>query len=648
MIADKILNRYDKFIAKEIIILKSYELCLVRGLSKTPYMTENKYSILENLLNRNSYLHDLEQSDDSLEEDVIRGHLSLVKNRFNIEILNVNMRHLVKLIPNRRNLKKSREEVYSFSAEPRTLDYILLEIMTGNLSYDDECIDTIKSIFKDYIIKEMKKIGWHSNLRKANKIKNSKSLRKMEYPVVDEIELFFHQKRAIQIGLVVNEYNYYMEQRTGKTLVNACIAAIRFQRKQVKEVLVICPKNAIEVWRHTFENEITIDVIVLVLGKKYSEPIVSDNYLMIYIVNFESVNKYLGIIQLWNPDMCIVDEGHRLQSWKTGQSKALHKLSDITIKFNNTGTPIEKHLEDMYSQYRFLIPHLLGYSYTEFKDKYLIMGQKTFKNPWGDKKIIGYRHKNKLLKMIHDTSYRVLYEECFKDSLKIETISEYGKLSSKNRKIYHEMDKELVTKVGDKEIEASIVLSKMIKLQQITGGFINDENKIPHTLGDEKLKLLYESMKKHNFIYGKAIIFVRFSWEMWAIEDYLYGLGYKTLTLSGKDKNGKKLKRQQKEFVRKLFQTSDMYDTMIAQIKSVKEAIDLSAADVEYFYSTTFSFKEYDQAKKRIINPKKTRPIRCVNLIMEDTIDEVLEETIRNKGDLTFNIFDKHRNIIRR
>ncbi len=83
-------------------------------------------------------------------------------------------------------------------------------------------------------------------------------------------------------------------------------------------------------------------------------------------------------------------------------------------------------------------------------------------------------------------------------------------------------------------------------------------------------------------------------------------------------------------------------DGVIMQIASAC-AVDMSAADSIFFYSSSYSSIQFEQARFRILAYSKDSPSRYVFLLAKGTIDEVIYEAISNKKRLVELIIDKYR-----
>src|SRR5580765_4944918 len=119
-------------------------------------------------------------------------------------------------------------------------------------------------------------------------------------------ELRPHQKEGVARALEYDGFGLFMEQRSGKTLTALAIVEVR---KDIRKVLVVCPKRAIDVW----ESEINKHM--------------GDSEVEFYIVNYEVCNyphknKKLATKMFnakkkellnYEADMVILDECHKIK-----------------------------------------------------------------------------------------------------------------------------------------------------------------------------------------------------------------------------------------------------------------------------------------------------------------------------------------------
>jgi SNF2 family DNA or RNA helicase len=86
--------------------------------------------------------------------------------------------------------------------------------------------------------------------------------------------------------------------------------------------------------------------------------------------------SYMTKILISNKPFLVVDESSRIKSPSAKRTKEITKFSKYAkYKRILTGTPITKGPQDVYSQFKFLDPNILGYdSYYSFRSRYCIMG----------------------------------------------------------------------------------------------------------------------------------------------------------------------------------------------------------------------------------------------------------------------------------
>ena len=108
----------------------------------------------------------------------------------------------------------------------------------------------------------------------------------------------------------------------------------------------------------------------------------------------------------FNADMIICDESQRIKTHNAQQSKAIHELGDAAkYKLILSGTPVQNDAIDIWSQYRFLDRTVFGDSYYAFRGRYAIMGG------FNNKKIVGYKDLDGLVRKEHSIAFRITKEE---------------------------------------------------------------------------------------------------------------------------------------------------------------------------------------------------------------------------------------------
>lgn len=405
-------------------------------------------------------------------------------------------------------------------------------------------------------------------------------------------------------------YCLFLEQRTGKTPVTCSLV----QECKPERVLIACPDIAIKVWEKHFLK------YGLYEGRE------------VKILNFQSLWSLRKWIRKWKPDMVIVDESHRIKGRNSKQGKMLRKLGLLaTWRLALTGTPLEGKIWDAWAQFDFIDPDVFG-TWDEFRTRYLVYGG--FKG----RQIVGTQNVEDFELKFKSRYYRVLLEEVKEVPTDVAPPNlVVFDLDARTQSAYDSMQEKFVVgvqpeyhrvKVGGrfvqkkKRIVAPRVITQIMKLHQLSGGFILDEEKKLHRFGDEKLARCGELMMQ----LGKVpiVVVVRFIPELYRIAALCRRMGRTVTLISGSHE----------------FDGDFKTDVAIVQIRSGL-AIDLSRAEEFIFYSWGHSFLDYDQARFRILSYTSVRA-RYHYLIARGTIDEDLYQVVTEKKGIVQLVLDKY------
>jgi len=427
-----------------------------------------------------------------------------------------------------------------------------------------------------------------------------------------------------------------MEQGTGKTLVAIGAIGYRYRRNEVRKVLIVAPLSVIPFWKKELARCANFPYTVTDLTKlkekerdaqiRFAEKM--QNGVLIAIINYESTWRYFPGLQRFSAEMIIADESQKIKRYKAKQSRAMHLLGDnIPFKLILTGTPVTQSPLDFWSQYRFLKPSVFGDNFFRFRYRYAIMGG------WQHKQVVGYRHLEDLARRAHSIAYRVTKAEAL--TLPPQVDEElYVELSPKAKSIYVKLSEEFAALLDSgNTVTVPIVLTQLLRQQQVTGGFVKNDKGEIEQVDDRKLKELvgfFEDFAPDK----KVVIFCRFIAELLAIEEVARSHGREVVTLHGGTSN-------RGEAVRK-FQEDPKATVFVAQIQTGSLGITLTAADTVIFYSTTFGYADYEQARARVhrIGQKGTS-VTYIHLLVKDSIDEDILTALREKRDVAEYIVDK-------
>ncbi len=443
------------------------------------------------------------------------------------------------------------------------------------------------------------------------------------------LKLFNHQKIALSYMRSNDSFALFMEQGTGKTIPSLCRLLDLFKSRDIKNALVVAPKSALGAWERDIELFNDTDQLLL------RNNITLINYDRVWRNDFEK-NQF---------DAIILDEAHCIKNRTSNRSKAVLKLS-VSAKYRYilTGTPISNgQLENIWSLYTFLDPyiergriysnifkdymneHAKGNykgSYTEFQKRYCILNR--YFQP------SSYINVNELQTIINEHSYRVKKKDCL--DLPEKLPDEIVNVELKEKTLYKKLLKE--SALLDYEILAENPLVRMLKLRQISSGFLTDENKNIINLKTEKTKVLQELIE--GFEYEKKIvIFAEFKQSISDICEILAKMKLKYIVLDGEQKN-KQIWRE--------FQTDESIKIIVCQYQTAAAGIDLFASDTVIYYEPTLRSNTLEQSRDRIHRTGQTEKCSYIHLITKGTIEESIYKALAGYSDFSEKLFSEYMN----
>lgn len=419
-----------------------------------------------------------------------------------------------------------------------------------------------------------------------------------------------------------------------------------YEMGAIEKVLVVAPTSVCAVWPKDIAEfadfKYKVNVLLGTKQQRLKELAALQAFpfkaLKIAVINYESVWRegiYEALLD-WKPDLIIADESQRIKSHDAQQSKAMHRLGDIAkYKLILSGTPVQNNAIDIWSQYRFLDSTVFGQQFFAFRARYAIMGG------FNNRQIIGYKDLDQLIAKQCSISYRVTKEEAL-DLPEQTFLTRYIQLDSKEKQLYDRIKKDSFAELeSGGQITAPTVLTKMLRLQQFTGGFVQiDGGDKPELVFNGKLNALEDILDDYVIDAGKKlVIFCRFRAEIDLIQKLLEKKKIQYKSIYGD------IKIDDRGDIVKDFQTNPKTLVFLAQIDTAGLGITLTAADTCAYYSVNFNYAAYSQSLARIHRIGQRNTCTYIHLVVEKTIDETVLKALAKKEDLAKTIVDDWRRL---
>jgi len=411
---------------------------------------------------------------------------------------------------------------------------------------------------------------------------------------------------------------------TGKTAMAIYIALVHGFQTNV----VFCPLRVVQVWRPQIELHSAVPFVVASLddsfasvsakraeGERLMKLAQARGAPFILVINYESAwrSPFAEWILRQRVDLMIADEIHRAKAPGGKASRFLARFGKVArYRLGMTGTPMPHGPEDLYGELRAIAPSVFGWSNAAFRQRYMVMGG--FQNH----QIVGYRNLEELNRRFYSVAFRVT-----KDVLDLPEemhVTYTCELGPEAWRIYQSLKRDLVARVEAGEITAANALVKLLRLQQITGGFLRTDEGHDIQIDSTKMNLLRDVLE--DIDPGEPIVvFCRFHRDLDAVNRIADEAGRRALELSGRTDD---LKRWQ----------AGEAPVLAVQIESGGVGVDLTRARYAIYYSLGFSLGSYEQSLARIHRPGQTRPVEYIHLLAKNTVDEKVMAALAAKADV--------------
>lgn len=359
----------------------------------------------------------------------------------------------------------------------------------------------------------------------------------------------------------------------------------------------------------------------------------------VLLTNYEALPKIVKKIKRRRWSLIVYDEIQRLKnrtSRNAGMAKTLSSCADHRVGL--TGTPIDKTPVDLWSIMRFIEPDVLGGDWKTFDKRYLVQ----LKFDWRRAK--GTMKKRQLMMAARikrsKPEFRPGRLEAFYDAVgpHIMHVSQRDMgmeparvhqvpvmMFGRQERAYRQLEDEMVVKVGKKTIITPLKIVQRLKMQQLTGGFITDEDKDLTVVGDAKARKLAVLLKR---LKPPLVIFCKFKHEVELAEQLCREHSDRVALIWGKVKDTKT--KKSRSDVLRAFQRGDL-DYVVCQQRTGGVGVDLYYARKAIVYSMGHSWIDWSQMLSRLTFLDQEDAADFFLLGIPDTIDEDIYTALMEK-----------------
>lgn len=434
--------------------------------------------------------------------------------------------------------------------------------------------------------------------------------------------LWAHQQAGVEYALARKGAMLAMPMGHGKSLTT--IEVLRRRRHML--TVILCPKSVVSHWPLEFAKHAPGEYQVTALDrgtvKERTETarlaVAAARHLgqpCVVVTNHEAAwrSPFAEWLATSGAECLVVDELHRAKAPGGKFSRFLGRLvTRIPYRLGLTGTPMPHSPLDVYAQFRFLNPSVYGTSYVRFQARYAILGG------FEGRQVVGYQNEAEFVAGFRSVAY-----ESDPKAVELPPTLDVRRgflLPPAARKLYRDVEREFYAELDEGTITAGNALVRLLRLQQITGGSVRDDDGTMRQIHNEKATL-FADVLEDLAPREPVVVFARFRQDLDSIRSAALADGRTVSELSGR--------------ANELQDWQDAKtDVLAVQIQAGGVGVDLTRARYCFYYSLGFSLSDYLQSRARVHRPGQTRHVTYLHLLALGTVDERVYTALERRQDV--------------
>ncbi len=393
-----------------------------------------------------------------------------------------------------------------------------------------------------------------------------------------------------------------------------------------KPFLIVCPTSVVPNWISELTKFApTLDALVL-HGTKRTEQFQKVKKADVVLTSYALLAKDIAELKKYSWRAVVMDEAQYIKNpaTKMSQSACLLKAEH---RICLTGTPVENHLGELWSQFHFLNPGMLGGT-KRFSELFRVPIERQ-----------GNMERQKLLSSrIKPFMIRRTKAEVEKDLPPKTVILKQTELEGAQRDLYEliriSMHQKVRDEIANKGLSRSqiTILEALLKLRQACCDPRLVKIEKARTVNvSAKLEMLTEMLSELVSEGRKVLLFSQFTSMLDLIEPELSKLRIPFVQIRGDTKD--------RTTPVKRFQAGDV-PVFLLSLKAGGTGLNLTAADTVIHYDPWWNPAVEDQATDRAYRIGQDKPVFVYKLIASGTIEERMLELQERKRKIASSIYD--------
>lgn len=441
------------------------------------------------------------------------------------------------------------------------------------------------------------------------------------------IRLYAHQLRAVEISRTQLRYGFGWECGTGKTLALLGIIADAKSRGWEGQTVVVAPKSVLwSAWLRDAEHFPSLKPVVC-WGTTASKrrKLIDTPDADVLIMNFEAFKSHAEeLLASGRVTRLVVDEASKLRNRNSQISKCIfHFSQNVPSVYLLSGTPAPNGAWEYFGLLRCIDLQVFGVNWWRFVNGYFCAVKKLI----GGREIVtDYRFLNgaepRFLERLKSAWWTLRAEDCLDLPAETDEVREVI-LSPQEQQCYINLIQDLAHEWDDGDVTQVRIETRSMKLRQVTGGTLYDENHRTRIVGRSKLDDLLELLTEIGD--RQLVVWCEFTSEIDRVTEELAEKGYNVSRIDGRTKG------PERDRIINDFQAG-RYQVVVCHPAACGHGVTLTAARFNYFCSLGWMPENHDQARKRIHRIGQHWPVVHYYAVARGTVDEKVLRVLKRKA----------------
>ncbi len=340
-------------------------------------------------------------------------------------------------------------------------------------------------------------------------------------------------------------------------------------------------------------------------------------------------------VKKFTPDLIVIDESHRIKGASANVSRTAARLTRLAPRrLILTGTVMPHSPMDVWAQWRFLepmafnepSPHggLKEMPFGKFEERYGVFGGHM------GTQIIGYKNLGEMQGVMARNAIVVRKEDAL-DLPPVTDVTVHVHLSQREQDAYDSMKQQLAAVLANGAL-ATVPnrLAQMMRLRQITSGYVPDDTGLVHQIGTSKRDTVASIVNDTLIGESRVVVFAHFKRDVTDLAAAVTRPGTEVMVISGDTPP------KERERLRKRFGSADPQRiVLVCQQATMSLAVnELVTASHAVFASLSERRDVFVQSRDRLNRIGQTKPVTFWYVAVPGTVDELLIKTHNDRTSL--------------